>query len=421
MLPESEIMPVQLLLHILLTIGISFLIGMEREEHGVREHSYIVAGARTFPLIGLLGFIITFLSGDYILAPALGFIALTGFLSVSYAYKLRSGNHGATTEMAVLVVFVLGALVAHGYLQMATAIAVLVAIILQAKAPIERLATRIPQEELATFIRFLLLTVVILPVLPNHDFTQYHLNPFKTWLMVVAVSSMSYISYLVQRMLKSNQSVLLTAILGGIYSSTVTTVVLAKQSKSGNSSKMYGGAIIISSSIMFLRMAILLWLFNHGLGNYMGLRLVGVSLVGVIIGGFITWLGQRQSVEVQELQKNSSHNPLELPTALSFAGLFVVITVLTKLSTTYLGNTGIYALAVVSGVVDVDALLLSVSQTAGVSTPMMVAVIAILLAALSNNLMKGIYAIVFGHRKVGLIALSGLITLALLAFATLLI
>jgi uncharacterized membrane protein (DUF4010 family) len=178
---------------ILLVLLLSFMIGLEREEHKSTAPRFNFGGVRTFPLIGLIGFSLAFLAAGQMVTVAVGFAALSGFLCLSYWHKLSSGEAaGVTTEMSALATYLLGALVYYGHFWIATTLGVASLLLLELKAALENLTKRIAPEEILTFAKFLLLSAVILPVLPNREFTRFQINPFKTWLVVVAVSTISY-------------------------------------------------------------------------------------------------------------------------------------------------------------------------------------------------------------------------------------
>ncbi|MFH1605497.1 MAG: DUF4010 domain-containing protein, partial [Pseudomonadota bacterium] len=252
--------------NILLVLFLSFLIGLEREERKAGAEKYAFGGVRTFPLIGLVGYAMAYLSGNQLVPLALGFVAIAGFLLLSYWHKLATGGlAGMTSEIAGLITYLIGALVFQQHLWVATALGVATMLLLELKGGLEGLTKRISPDDIFTFTKFLLLTAVILPVLPNEQFSQFQINPFKTWLVVVAVSAVSYGSYVIQSLTKGQGGVILASILGGAYSSTLTTVVLAKRSSNESLPHLYSGGILIASGVMYLRLAILLALFNRNL------------------------------------------------------------------------------------------------------------------------------------------------------------
>ena len=407
-------------LKIVLVLFLSFLIGLEREEHKVAAGSYSFGGVRTFPLIGLIGYSIALISGAQLLPLTVGFLVIAGFLLLSYWHKLSSAAAaGVTSEMSGLTTFLVGALVCYGHFWIATTLSVASLLLLDLKEALEKLAVRIAPHEILTFAKFLLLTGVILPVLPNQEFSRFHINPFKTWLVVVAVSSISYGSYVLQKLTKEHGGVVLAALLGGAYSSTVTTVVVARRAARERHPHLFAGAILIASGVMYLRLVVLLALFNRHLMSLLALPFL--VLAGLAIG--VGWLWTRRAdTSAQAVQREfEPKNPLELLAAFLFAVLFLAMLVATQLAVTYLGRAGVNTLAAIMGVTDVDPFIMGMTQAAGTLTPLKVAAVAVLIAAASNNLMKGIYAYSLADRKTGMQSLALLTALAALGLAPLLL
>ena len=403
---------------ITLVLFLSFLIGLEREEHKATG-TYAFGGVRTFPLIGLVGYSVALLSGAQVLPLIVGFLVIAAFLLISYWHKIsRFEGAGVTTEISGLATFIAGALIFYGHFWTATTLSVASLLLLDLKVALERLAVRIAPNEILTFAKFLLLSGVILPVLPNQVFTQFHINPFKTWLVVVAISAISYASYVLQKLTKGQGGIVLAALLGGAYSSTVTTVVLARRAKSQNQPHLYSGSILIASGVMYLRLIALLALFNHAL-----LRMVLVPflvLAGVAAGA--GWLWSRRADHAQAAAQESLEpkNPLDLLAAFFFAALFLVMLVATQLAVTYLGRGGLNVLAALMGVSDVDPFIMGLTQAAGTGTPLQVAAVAIIIAAASNNIIKGIYASSLAGRDTGRQSLIFLASLAALSLVPIL-
>jgi uncharacterized membrane protein (DUF4010 family) len=400
---------------ILLVIFLSFLIGLEREEHKSVTGKYTFGGVRTYPLIGLVGYSMAFLSNNQLLPVAIGFAVIGSLMVISFWYKIqRSHQAGVTSELAGLTTYLVGALVFYEHFWVASTIVIVSLILLELKAVLEGLTQRFSQDDILTFAQFLFLTIVVLPILPNQGFSPFQINPFKTWLIVVAVSSISYSSFLLQRVIKGRGSVTLTAVLGGAYSSTVTTVALAKRSVSDRRPSLYAGGILMASGVMYLRLALLINLFNTNLANLLKLPFGILALVS-IVGGWVWSLRSSQTAASTDTTEGyPTQNPLELRAALLFAILFVLMIVITHYTILYLGNGGIYTLASIMGVTDVDPFILGITQTAGHSTPQSVAAAAVVIAAASNNLVKGIYAFSFAERHTGRQSLVLLIAIALL-------
>ena len=385
---------------ILLVLFLSFLIGLEREERKANPERYSFGGVRTFPLIGLIGYVMALLAGAQVLVVAVGFGVVGALLVVSYTHKLSTENNsGVTTEVSALGTFLLGALVYHGQLWIATTITVISMFLLVLKTSLEGLTQRVPPDEIFTFTKFLLLTAVILPVLPRAAFTQFQINPFKTWLVVVAVSTVSYGSYLLLKVTHGRNGVLLSAILGGAYSSTVTTIALARRSKSEQQPHLFAGGTLIASGMMYLRLTLLVAMFNRALVLVLGLPFLLLAGSALLAGWL--WLRIPDLAGKNSDRKLEPGNPLELRAALLFAALFVSMVILTHVTIMYLGQRGVYALGGIMGLADVDPFILGIAQTAGHAVPVSVGAIAITVATISNNFAKACYAYGFSDRKTG--------------------
>jgi uncharacterized membrane protein (DUF4010 family) len=403
---------------ILLVLFLSFLIGLEREEHKAAAGHYGFGGVRTFPIIGLIGYSMALLSGTQLLPVTLGFIVVAAFLLLSYWHKLSASEAaGVTSEMSGLATYLVGALVYYGHFWIATALSVASLLLLELKVVLEELAGRVPAEEILTFAKFLLLSAVILPILPNRDFGAFHINPFKTWLVVVAVSAISYGSYVLQKATKGRGGVLLAALLGGAYSSTVTTVVMARRAVREQHPHLFSGGILMASGVMYLRLVALVGLFNPKL--MMILMPEFLTLAGLAIGGGWIWSRLPDASAAQVEREFVPKNPLELRAAFLFAFLFLAMVTCTQLAVAYLGRAGINTLAAIMGVTDVDPFILGITQTAGATTPMKLGAEAVLIAAASNNFVKGIYAYAFADRKTGMQSICLLSALAVLGLAPL--
>ena len=396
---------------IVLVLFLSFLIGVEREEHKSALGSYSFGGVRTFPLIGLIGYSIALLAGNQLLPVTLGFLVVGGFLLLSYWHKLtRVEAAGVTSEMSGLATYLVGALVYYDHFWIATALSVASLLLLELKVALETLATRTAPQEILTFAKFLLLTAVILPALPNQEFGRFHINPFKTWLVVVAVSTISYGSYVLQKVTKERGGVVLAALLGGAYSSTVATVAISRRAAREHRPHLFAGGMLIASGMMYLRLVVLLTLFNRKLGAMLAPAFLVLAAVAIVVGWF--W-SRRPDPDASAFKREfEPGNPLELTTAFLFALLFLGMLVATQLAVTYLGRAGVNILAAIMGVTDVDPFIMGMTQAAGKITPLPVAATAVLIAAASNNLIKGIYSFSLADRQTGSQSLPLLVGLA---------
>lgn len=403
---------------ILVVLFLSFLIGLEREEHKTAAGAYSFGGVRTFPLIGLIGYSIALISGAQLVPVVLGFLVVGSFLLLSYWHKLsRTQVAGITSEMSGLTTYLVGTLVFYGHIWIATTLSVASLLLLELKTVLENLAEEAAPDEILTFAKFLLLTAVILPILPKQEFGPFHINPFKTWLVVAAVSTVSYGSYVLQKLTKQRGGVVLAAFLGGAYSSTVTTVVMSRRAAREDRPHLFSGAMLIASGMMYLRLVALIALFNRNLVLTLAPALVVLAGVAIAVG----WLwSSRPDAHASDVKREfEPKNPLELLAAFLFAVLFLVMLIATQLAVKYLGRAGVDTLAAIMGVTDVDPFIMGMTQAAGTLTPLREAAAAVLIAAASNNLIKGIYSYSLADRKTGIQSLSLLAGLAALGLVPL--
>ncbi len=391
-----------------LILALSFLVGMEREQNiRLRADIPTLGGVRTFPLMGLLGYLLA----HNIWTFAGGILVVGALLVMQYRGKMLGERYGLTTEFSALIVYSLGIFVVQGQYWLATTIAVISTLLLQMKKPLETLALKISTDELLTLSQFVMLSAVILPLVPNESYTEYQLNPYRTWLVVVAVSGVSYLSYILQRWHGEKQGLMLAGIMGGIYSSTVTTVALAKQSRStGLPALTCASAIIGATGMMYFRIIILVWLFTPALGAAL-VKPFGVMGILTLIFSFLLFLRSRGQARLTTVERPSI-NPLQLLNAILFALVFIFITVITKLVVRHFGQVGLYALSVFMGPTDIDPFIMSLAEKMRFS--LHDSGLAIALAVASNNIFKGGYAWYLAGKQVGRWTLSSFVGISIL-------
>jgi len=392
----------------LLTLAISLLIGFEREEYRDDRPGSFFGGVRTYPLIGLSGFLLALVFPKSAVPFATGLLVLGALLALSHSTALKTPHMGITSEISALLTYGIGGAAAAGYLWLSVATGIIAVLLLHEKERLESLVDRVPRQELGTLLRFLLMTGVILPVVPNHEFTAFAINPFKIWLVVVAVSAVSYLSYLLQ-LRWGGRGLIPAAILGGAYSSTATTVVLARQSKvSARRPVRYAGAILIATGVMYVRLWILVILFARQLAERLTVLFWAAGLSAILVGICLDRYRRRNypTREAADEERARSGNPLELTAAFTFSAIFLAVLVATRLVAQYFGNTGVLILSAIMGTTDVDPFILGLTQSAGQGVSIETAAAAVVIAAASNNVMKGIYALIFGDRKAGKLALA---------------
>jgi uncharacterized membrane protein (DUF4010 family) len=405
-------------LEIGLVLALAFFIGLEREEHKQRDAGYAFGGVRTFPLIGLVSYALALVSAPQLMPWAVGLGVVGALMLLSYQHKLAGEQPaGLTTEISALATYVVGGLVQREYYWIATTIAVLGVLLLELKKGLEGLTRHVASNEIITVAKFLVVAAVIAPIVPDRELTRFHINPFQTWLVVVAVSGVSFASYALQRVLKERGGAMLSAILGGAYSSTVTTVVLARQARRESRPNLFAGSIVAASAMMYARLVLLLAFFDRALAAELAPAFGTLAVIGGLIGWFV--YRRRDGSEASPGARSDARNPLELSAAFLFALIFVAILVLTALVRQYLGRSGLYSLAAIMGVTDVDPFILGLTQTRSAELPLGTAAAAIVIAAASNNVVKALYAYAFADRATGRRSLVLLLVLAALGLVPL--
>ncbi len=401
-----------------LALGLSLLIGFEREELRTERGGSFFGGVRTFPLIALSGFLLETAFPASPVPVSVGLLVLGALLAVSHWASIEEDRMGITTEMAALVTYGLGVAASRGFYWLTVASGVLTVLLLQEKQRLERLAINVPRREIATLVRFLLLSAVILPIIPNRTFTRFQINPFTLWLVVVAVCGLSYLSYLLQVWLGGKQGALLVGLLGGAYSSTATTVVLARKSKgNGMAPRAAAGGIVAATGVMYIRLWILVLLFAPALAAHLTISFWATAAMCLAGSLMLVRTARRGDEEVTNEVPRVISNPLEITSAFTFAGLFLALLVITRLVAERFGGTGLLVLATVTGAADVDPFILGLTQVSGHGLASGTAALAVLVAAASNNVMKAVYARVFGARRTGLWGALGLVGAAALSIA----
>lgn len=408
------------LVGLVLTLGLSLLVGLERETKRQTEEVGFFGGIRTFPLIGLTGFLLLLIFPESPVPFGGGLLALGALLVVSYHRSVGEDRMGITTEVSALLTYGVGAAAAAGFYWVAIASGVVAVLLLHEKERLERWAINLPRHEKTTLVRFLLLAGVVLPVVPNRPFTPFDINPFTLWLVVVAVSGVSYLSYLLQLWWGRKRGLLLSAVLGGAYSSTATTVVLARRARRGVVGRWsIVGATVAATGMMYPRLWLLILLFAPRLAAQLTLPFWIAGILCVTAGTVLTARARGEPPDTADPDdsRSVSQNPLELSSAFVFGALFLILLVGTRLVSQKFGNIGVLLLGAVMGAADVDPFILGLTQSIGDGLDLSTATFAVLVAAAANNVMKGVYSIAFGTRRTGLPILAALAITALITVA----
>ncbi len=385
-------------------LAIGLLIGLQRgwQERELPEGGR-VAGLRTFALTGLLGGVLGVLLPRYGAWPLVaGLLSVALLLAVSYWQTASAQkNLSATGAIATLLTLVLGAFAASSSIALAFAAAVIAAVLLDLKPTLHGWLRLIQQSELTAALQLLVLSVVILPNLPDQGYGPYAaLNPYELWWAVILIAGLSLSGHFAMRLTGSQRGILWTGLLGGLASSTATTLALARYARGQPAlSSTAAAGSLAACGVMFFRMAVLIGVIQPGLLKTMGLTLLVSGLVLLLLG-LRQWRRTEQSSEAAGPTTTAS--PFDLGTALGF-GLFLgLMAVLVPTVKDWLGHSGIYALSALSGLADVDAIVISLArqQGAGGLTATITA-LALGLAALSNSVVKASIAWSTGGAAMG--------------------
>jgi len=388
----------------LLLVALGFFLGLAFEEFHARTNQKRPGGIRSFPLLAMAGALLYLLDPGHLLPLSVGLLALSGWLTCYYWQHLGETdaeglpNVGLMVPICNVLAYLLGpvSLAQPPWVAIGTTVAAV--LFLTARDRLHQFARQVELSEIVNAGRFLLLTGFVLPLLPNSPVTGLTtITPRQVWLAMVAVCSVSYASYLLQRYVAPAGASLLTAVLGGLYSSTATTVVLARRARDepGVSRQTQTG-IVLATAIMYLRLLIVIAVFNRPLAYAAAPGMLGLALTGFLLAAGLYWFGPARHPDSSSPPAPS--NPLELGAAAIFAASFIVVSVVSSWAAQKFGTAGIYALAAIVGVSDIDPFVLSLAQNGAGQISVEVAVIAILLATSSNNLLKATYVVVYSGR-----------------------
>jgi uncharacterized membrane protein (DUF4010 family) len=387
------------------------LIGIEREHS--QEDVPLFAGIRTFPLITLFGFLcgLAARAGWGWMLPV-GLVGVSAIAVAAYMVRSQVPHKGTTTEFMALLAFVFGALAALGYLIPAATFAVAATLLLSVKGPLHRLAESIQEDEIYAILKFGVVSIIILPLLPNRAFGPFGaLNPQLIWWVVVLISALSMVGYVLMRFLGARQGIAVTGILGGITSSTAATFGLSHQARSAGESlaRYFALGITIASTIMFVRVVIITAVIDAPLAKALALPIALPFMVGV---GISIYLWKRKESEREAALQVK--NPMELWSAIKFGLMFAVVMFASKAGYEYFGSSGMYVTGVLSGLQDVDPFTISAARLAheSIVSPN-TANASILVSCATNTLVKGGIAAALGGRPLSKVIIPVFATLTL--------
>lgn len=383
-----------------ISLVLGLLVGLQREWTEQR-----MAGLRTFSLITVLGTVTAILAthfGGWIVGA--GLLAVVAVLVVTKWIQLQQGDtdHGTTTDMSVLLMFAVGALLAIENMTMvAVAVGAGVAVLLQFKPELHDIVHRLGEADLKGIMQFVLITCIILPVLPNETYGPFDvLNPFETWLMVVLIVGMSLGGYITYKFFGRNAGILLGGFLGGAISSTATTVSASRQAQSGQIKPAAAAIVVlIASTVVFIRVLIEVAIVS-GRDEPAFLRSVAPPVIILMVltaaPSLVLWLRVRREPATMPEQEN----PTQLKSAVFFGAMYAFVLFALAATQQYAGDVGLYVVAGLSGLTDMDAITLSTARLARDGDPMIIADgwRMIVIASLSNLVFKtGIVALMAGR------------------------
>ena len=402
----------------LLLLGLGFFFGLAFEEFFAKGGQVRPGGVRSFPLLALTGALLYRLDPARLLPASIGLLILGAWLTLYYRKHVEEAdpqgrpNFGLMVPICNVLAYLLGPIALADPPWVSIGVAVVTVLLLTARESLHRFAGRIEIGEIVTAGKFLILAGLVLPFLPHQPVTTLtEITPHQVWLAVLAVCSVSYASYLLQRYVAPPGGSLWVAVLGGLYSSTATTVILARRARAEPTIlRQQQTGIILATSIMYGRMLIIVAVFSPSLARALAPVLLALAIAGLAMAGLWHRAGAAAPASPDPAPPA---NPLELSAAFIFAALFVVISLVSTWVRATFGAGGLFGLAAVVGFTDIDPFVLNIAAGGAAPLPDGVAAAAILIAASSNNLLKAAYAVGFAGRRAAAVPAGALVALAL--------
>ncbi len=394
----------QALLSLGSALAIGLLFGLERGWHGLQEEDEgkRVAGMRTFGLIGLLGGASGLLA-EILHPPGYGFafLGVAAILTTAYVVNHRGAEDaGITSLIASVLTFALGALAAIGHAVTAGAAAVVAVLLLGFKPQLHGWVARIEEHELHATLKLLVISVVMLPILPDRGFGPGEaLNPYEIWWMVVLIASISYAGYFAVKVAGANKGIIATSLFAGLASSTALTLQLARiAARKGTDVDLLSAGVLIANGTLFPRILVIVSIVHPPLVGHLAAPMAVMALL-VYLPSLALWTrrgapGDGNTIELE--------NPLELKSALRFGAFLAVVMLAGKFLTNTFGDQGLFWLAALSGVADLNAITLSVARMSQGELAVSTATLAIVLAAATNGLVKTAASTLIGGAAMGL-------------------
>lgn len=389
----------------LIALLIGALVGIEREKHKRNEHPREFGGLRTFALFSLLGAISAWLSLQLDTPWLFIFAAIGAIAIIITAYILENRRKavelGLTSELAAIMVFLLGGAVMYGQTALAVSLGILTSAILTFKNNLHALVNKIGNDDLYAGLKLLIATFIVLPFLPREAIDPWQaLNPYKLWLLVVLISSMSLVGYIAVRWLGPSRGTAITGLFGGLASSTAVSLSFARNSKTDTTAQAcdtLAAGILLAWLVMFVRVIIMVAILHLPLLSAIIQPFILMSVTTAVLAIIFYRRGSQNPLPKEKKELNVT-NPFSLVSAMQFGLLFAVVLLLVKLTQHYAPEQGMYFLAAIAGLTDVDAITLSLLEFARNGNNFRLAVTAIIIASLSNTIMKCALVLIFGSK-----------------------
>ena len=404
-----DFIPEKLWQFLLVTL-FSLIIGLAlRRLHSAKEEFRVFGTDRTFTFIGILGYLLYIFDPHTMIPYMGGGLVIAALLGVYYHHKMHvHQEYGITTIVVAFITYCIPPLVITQPAWLYILVVVTVLILTEMKGSFVQMSRKFDKDEFVTLAKFLAIAGVILPIVPNEPIVPFlPLTPFKIWVAVVVISGVSYASYLLRKFVFADSGILISGLLGGLYSSTATTIILARKGKEDQAQMpLYAAGIILSIAMMYLRILILMFIFNSRLAMTM---LPSFLLLIAVSGG----TGMFYFFRNRGLKRDKTDgpivdkNPLEFKVAILFTLLFVSLSFITHFVVESFGIRGLSVLSWIVGVTDIDPFLLNLFQGL-FDVPLNVIGLAVMQAIISNNIMKGLYAAFIAGGSLRLITISGI-------------
>ena len=392
------VVPDNLFDFVLVTI-FSLIIGLsQRQVHGEKDDHFLFGTHRTFTFIGILGYLLLISDLENKILFIIGFVVLSFLFGIFYFFKIyKNEKFGITTILIALLTYSMSLMLLTQPLWLFLMVFVTILFFTELKETLTGFSNSFDKFEIVTLAKFIVIAGVILPVLPKEPLVSYlSISPYKIWLALVVISSISYLSYILKKYIFKKAGIILTGLLGGLYSSTATTLVLSKKSKENpDNANQYTAAILLAITMMYLRILILSLIFNETLFRILLFPMAAMAFITVLTALTIFWLNRNKLTGEVDVEKQ---HPLEFKVALIFTFIYVAFTFINYFTIEHFGKNGLNLLSILVGVTDIDPFLLNMFQ-GKYAIPLTIVASASLQAIISNKVLKMIYACTFYKRE----------------------